>query len=443
MTDTDAYANFNRRIDMSMAKVPYGHYQARTEVFRKNGVRTAYTKDLMPIMYRANRHETGPAPDFKRFATAWELKHSQVVVGEARGSVFPVVDETGLVIGHYGMFYFSSVFVPGHIPSIMDEHISTRHVQVTRKVPVTLDAILRAEFEVFAEKYDAQSYYARGYQAFPIPEMMFTLVTDIDGQVQAVVESRSTAGGVEAVSYSPLDLIFIARSALALAGRLTVRTLARRKAANMAQTARHQLGVGAGSGGEVAKIPVQARKVTQADILAWEKEGGHIVQNHGPQLTREKLKERILKQEKNIPNPANRPRVNGEKPDDIRVWRGADHEDHSTKWASDEIMRRTIGEVINKNLEQIRHATKTGQEFIVRNQRVDYTTGSGWIIMDQKKAKSVVNGVEQHTAGIVWEENVRGVTIVIRARKNHVPTAKDPEGWYVHTAFPSPARVAP
>jgi hypothetical protein len=201
--------------------------------------------------------------------------------------------------------------------------------------------------------------------------------------------------------------------------------------------------VGAPGGDEAVRIPVQARQVTQADILAWEKEGGHIIQNHGPQLTREKLKERIVKGEKNIPHPANRPRIDGKPPKDLRVWRGADHEDHATRWASDEVMRRAISDLINHNLEEIRRATRAGQEFIIRNQRVNYTTGSGWIITDEKKAKSVVNGVEQHTAGIVWDENLRGVTVLIRARKNHVPTAHDPEGWYVHTAFPAPVRDAP
>jgi hypothetical protein len=431
----DAYTNFNRRIDMSMAKLPYGYYEARTEIFRKRGVRTAYTKDLMPIMYRANHYETGPAPDFRRFATAWELKHSQIVLGEGPRSVFPVVDETGLVVAHYGKFDHDQVFLPGHIPSTMEETVSSGRVQVTKQVPVTLEAILRAEFEVFAHQYDAQSYRTRGYRVFPRPQMTFTLVTDIDGKVLMVVDSRSTAGGVEAVAYSPLDLIFIARSALALAGRLLVRTLARKKAANLAQTARRQLGVGAAGGDEAVRIPVQARQVTQADMIAWEREGGHIIQNHGPQLTREKLKERVLGHERNIPMPQNRPRIDGKQPKDFRVWRGKEEGSAAkpaaaaSAWESDETMRRAIGEIINRNLEQIRRTTKNGGSIALENQPVGYRTGAGWVSSHKKKAE----------AGMFWMDDLDGITIVIRPRKNHVPTANDPEGWYVLTAFPDVA----
>jgi hypothetical protein len=199
----------------------------------------------------------------------------------------------------------------------------------------------------------------------------------------------------------------------------------------MAQTAKRELGSGIGGKvGQVAEevtsaIPVQARKVTTADIMKWEKEGGHIVQNHGPQLTRDKLKERVLKQERNIPNPANRPRIDGQVPKDFRVWSGKDAMGAS-RWESDETMQRAIGDFINRHLEEIRAATKNGQEFTRARYRVGRKTGEGWVTTAETKAESAM----------LYKEDLDGMTIVIRPRRNYVPTKDDPEGWYVHTAYP-------
>jgi hypothetical protein len=62
---------------------------------------------------------------------------------------------------------------------------------------------------------------------------------------------------------------------------------------------------------------------------------------------------------------------------------------------------------------------------------VGYKTGSGWLKRVYKNAKDQVLD-----RGVFWDEDLKGITIVIRPRKNHVPTAEDPEGWFVYTAFP-------
>jgi hypothetical protein len=436
----EAYVNFNRRIDMSMAKVPYVHYQARTAVFRKNGVRTAYTfrdSTFVPIMYRENHYQTGPAPDFRRFATAWELNHSKVALGDGGGSVFPVVDETGLVIGHYGEFYFSSVFIPEHIPDVMEEEVSSRNVRTKNWISITLEAILRADFEVYADKYNASSYYSRRFNALPLAlaEMYFSLVTDINGKVVLLVKRRDVAGA-QAVSYSPLDLISFVKVAHALAGRMVVRTLVRRTAAQGAKPA-----LTAFRGGEVAKIPVQARRVTRADMMKWEAEGGHGLQKHGPQHTRESLRARVTGREE-IPAPQMQP--GGYRPEDFRIWRN-EREAAASRFDSEEIMHRAIGDVINRNLDAIRREMKATGEIVFENQAVGFRTGAGWLstAIPKKAATTAANAKKVEKApGAFFVDNLRGVTIVIRRRKNHVPTANDPEEWYIHTAFPDVA-VAP
>ena len=100
----------------------------------------------------------------------------------------------------------------------------------------------------------------------------------------------------------------------------------------------------------------------------------------------------------------------------------------ASKWDSDEVMRRTIGDFINKHLEEIRASIKNGQEFTRAHYRVGRKTGEGWVTTHQKKAESLM----------FYKDDLDGMTIVIRARKNHVPTKDDPEGWYVHTAYPAP-----
>jgi hypothetical protein len=448
-TDTiSGEAIYNRTLEGALAKVPYEYYEARTAVFRKNGARTAYTvrdKKLMPIMYVNKMVEAGPTKDFARFATGWELKHSKVPFGDGQGNVDPLVDENMVVIGHYGNFDSNDVFIPRGLPNdgkvveqpVRGVYVPGQRIVEVKKSPLSLKDMLQAEIPVFANRYDTGSYLNRGYQQWPTPQQGFTLLTDIEGQILLVLDVRDK-DGITPSAFDLFDVISVGKLVLlgasAVAGRLVVRTLVRRRAAKaMAQVAKREVGAVAGrEAAEVAtKVEVQTAKVTQADILAWERQGGHTVQHHGPQLTREKLKERVVAQEKNIPNPANRPRIDGEKAKDFRVWRGkAAGVDAASKWESDETMRRAIGDMINKNLEQIRRTTKNGGSVVLENQRTGYKTGEGWVSTYEKKAESLM----------FYKEDLDGITIVIRPRVNHVPTASDPEGWYVHTAYPDVAK---
>jgi hypothetical protein len=176
----------------------------------------------------------------------------------------------------------------------------------------------------------------------------------------------------------------------------------------------------------------QYKKVTNADLLMWQREGGHLLDSHGPHLTRGNLKERVIGKEKFIPAPQLEP--GGTKPPDLRVWRG-EKRPAASKWANDAVMKKAIGDVIHKNLDDIRRTTIGGGEVVLERQSLGYKTGEGWVTTAGPK-----QGVPKDQQSAFYDENLTGVTIVIRPRKNHLPTADDPEGWYVHTAYPDRAK---
>jgi hypothetical protein len=158
------------------------------------------------------------------------------------------------------------------------------------------------------------------------------------------------------------------------------------------------------------KIAKQAKKVTRADMLAWEKEGGHTLQNHSPTMTKKTLWSRITGREE-IPAPQFK--KGGIKDPDLRVWRGKTVPAASA-WESEEVMHRTIGDAINKNIDEIRRVTKNGGKFAIEGQKVAYRTGAGWV--DSK--------------GGAFFAHLDGVSIYIE------PTTLNAEGWFVRTAFP-------
>jgi hypothetical protein len=99
---------------------------------------------------------------------------------------------------------------------------------------------------------------------------------------------------------APWEAISIGRSAVALVGtgrRYLVSMVSRRGTArNVATGPTKELAEKAAASAAPPPIPVQARKVTQADMIAWEREGlawgqkeglGHGLRQHGPQHTRE------------------------------------------------------------------------------------------------------------------------------------------------------------
>src|SRR5437899_640109 len=103
----------------------------------------------------------------------------------------------------------------------------------------------------------------------------------------------------------------------------------------------------------------------------------------------------------------------------------------ASRWVDQATMNKAIGQVIHDNIEEIRIATKGGNEWTAQNRPVGYTTGSGWV---KRVYKNPSNQVLER--GVFWDDDLKGMTIVIRPRKNHLRTAEDPEGWFVYTAYP-------
>ena len=92
---------------------------------------------------------------------------------------------------------------------------------------------------------------------------------------------------------------------------------------------------------------------------------------------------------------------------------------------------KAIGQIIHDNIDEIRTTTAGGKEWVRENKAVGYETGGGWLKKVYKNPNDQVLD-----KGVFWDEHLKGVTIVIRPRQNHVPTAEDPEPWFVYTAFP-------
>jgi hypothetical protein len=112
------------------------------------------------------------------------------------------------------------------------------------------------------------------------------------------------------------------------------------------------------------------------------------------------------------------------KPPDFRVWNKDNKSKAASRWADQETMHKAIGDVIHKNIDTIRKVTAGGGDVVLERQAVGYKTGEGFVRIPGEEGK------------VYRDANLDGVTIVIKPRKNHVPTDDDPEGWYVHTAFP-------
>jgi hypothetical protein len=341
-------------------------------------------------------------------------------------------------------------------------------VDMTRGLPM----LLNDGVEVHVDNYN-ESYLKQGFTRSLPPQTRFRIVTCPEGRAQFLAEIDDREA-VEASWVSPLDLILIAKlvvlAGVELTAAVAIRVLARPvlvrvlrgAATELASGATRELGSGAAreeveaatrevaSGGtrdgarELAgkeaggttrnvrggnvpppppPIPQQIRTITQKEMLAWEKEGGHTLQNHNPLLTRQQLRARIIGKEE-IPAP--QIAKGGVRGPDMRVWQGA-REEAASKWASEETMHKTISDVINKNLEMIRSVTKRGGKVALEKIRAGYTTGSGWITTAGKAGTSAVKVGE---SAMFFSEELTGVTIYIE------PTTANAEGWFVRTAFP-------
>jgi hypothetical protein len=281
------------------------------------------------------------------------------------------------------------------------------------------------------------AYYGTAYVG--TPEMKYAVITDPEGLVLGV-SGFDYGSGAESTT-PPWEYIMMGKALITLfrAGvRVAVKALVRNaskqsiatgatvRAAQKALAAAEKNAVKSGekeaitdAGKSAAKseataaavkVAKQAKKVTRADMLAWEKEGGHTLQHHSPTLTKKSLWSRITGKEE-IPAP--QLRKGGIKDPDLRVWRGKSVPAASA-WESEEVMHRTISDLINKNLDDIRRVTKNGGKFAIEGQKVAYRTGAGFV--DSK--------------GGAFFAHLDGVSIYIE------PTTKNAEGWFVRTAFP-------
>lgn len=218
MVETDPQATYHRTLDMSLAQVPYTHYQARTAVFRKHGVRTAITYRngaFVPIMYRQPEDR-----DFKRYATTWETLNSKVPFGDGSGIALPVVDASGLVVGHRGRFRWDRIVVAPGQQSVAPPQ---------RKD--ALEFLVARQAEVFADDTGFSSR-TQGFDplAYAVPQTIYDLVTDIEGRVVLVLGWKNVDGAIPS-AMSPLDLIIVPKLVATLGamafGKL-ISTVARR-----------------------------------------------------------------------------------------------------------------------------------------------------------------------------------------------------------------------
>jgi hypothetical protein len=201
------------------------------------------------------------------------------------------------------------------------------------------------------------------------------------------------------------------------------------------------------------KIAKQYRKVEVHEMMVWEGQGGHTLERHNAQLTKETLLKRVVGEEPLVAPSSS----NEEAPTNFGVWRGQ-KTGAASKWANQATMNQAISKVIQENIDEIRTATIGGKEWKRENVAVGFKTGSGWVKTGGLQSSQLANrdkidgnwgrlaveqvkqGSQDGKRGALWDEDLQGMTIVIRARQNHIPNAKDPEGWYVYTAFPDRVR---
>jgi len=168
-----------------------------------------------------------------------------------------------------------------------------------------------------------------------------------------------------------------------------------------------------GAGGLV----VHSGRLTIAQLLEWERLGGHMLQRHGPFHTRETLLSRILNETSlgGLPPPRNLP--GGVRTTDFRVWQG-NRQPHASAWRNQQEMLDAVGEIISDNITDIQRVTDGGGEVVLRRFPLSRPVGNGWV--------TAIRGTGER--GIYWADNLEHATVIIRP----IPGG----GWRVLTAFP-------
>jgi hypothetical protein len=465
MAQLDPRALYHRTLDDSLAKLPYIDYEARRSVFeeaaRKTNttVGTAYTirdRKLVPIVYKFRKDQ-----DFKTYATPWEILHSKLPFGAGSGNVDPVVDNNMTVIGHVGWFESDSIFLPVHaLQGTRKAWVETRPAPSNRiaalnsaaTVPAAgprwqprmlvetrrgLDDVVADGGQVFADDY-SRLYLKQGCEAYDEPQTWCRVITDPEGRVACVL-ARKNYEGLETSWVTPLDLIALGRLVVVgvrVLGSLVIRSIARRAAARLVPAVIEELeaaeiGVLVRGramtefeeieAGKLETVMGARRSVTRADMLKWESDGGHTLQNHNPMLSRGQLKSRIIGKES---TPAPQPGKGSIQPRDYRLWRG-EREVAASKFASEDIMHKAISDVIHQNLREIEAAAANGKKIVLARRSVGYVTGEGWVTTAGKLAQRNVKAAE---SAMFYSEKLTGISVYIEPLKNGK--------WFVRTAFP-------
>jgi hypothetical protein len=247
MVKLDPDALYHRTL--GAGSIPYEDYQARTDVFEKAAkeigttIGKAYTiknRKLVPILYVLKKDQ-----EFKTYATSWEILHSRLPFGSGSGKADPVVDENMTIVGHYGWFESSSIFLPPNtigvakktvwMPADANGHPRTPAEQLLRVNPATAAGaatpsagrmqktvpkdfgdLISGGTQIYADDYQ-RSYLKRGYVAWNSPLTSYRIITDPEGRAICFME-RWNPDGVEASWVTPLDIISIVKIVV-LAGR--------------------------------------------------------------------------------------------------------------------------------------------------------------------------------------------------------------------------------
>ncbi|MBI4906942.1 MAG: hypothetical protein HY820_25160 [Acidobacteria bacterium] len=371
---------------------------------------------VLPGSYRPLEIFPKPLQNFASVATDWERRCSALFAG---GWLDPVVG-TATPLGHPVVGYYGVV----NAHKIAVRKSNRPHAE--RLAPFVERG---GEAYVTSMPYYDAGDWERLEKGGDI--LRYQVVTDPEGGIQEVISWHHRDDSIESVDPS---LILGVGSALALigmaVGKRVILAIARKRA--QVQTGAATLKSLKAQLSEPVKR-VSPKQVTTHEMMQWEAQGGHTLASHNPHLTRKNLFERIVG-EREVPAPRNLP--GGVRSPDFRVWIkeevteggksvtvAAKKSARASAWADEATMHRTISDVINKNLEQIRRVTSQGGSLVYENIRVSYTTGSGWV-------SSIKKGGE---GGAFWVQDLKGMTIVIRPR---AVQAAGQESWYVLTAFP-------
>ncbi|GAC1614691.1 MAG: hypothetical protein NVS4B11_00450 [Ktedonobacteraceae bacterium] len=162
------------------------------------------------------------------------------------------------------------------------------------------------------------------------------------------------------------------------------------------------------------------RRLSLKDMYEFEKtrapslpDTGHTLQRHGPQHTPKTLLDRISGEDPDLKV------VKADKTTDFRIWKGK-KVSAASHWTNEEIMLKTMGNIINSNIAAIQEAARSGQGF-PELQRISVgssSVGRGW-----KKVPGPHTPKE-----IVWSEDLKYATVVIKGDGKG--------GWFVYTAYP-------